>query len=61
MSDAPSERAIWNVKTLVNFMILLAYFILLYVGVTTDEITVTAALGMIGSAALGGGIGWAMK
>lgn len=61
MSEAPSDRAQWNVKILVNLAILAAYLGLLIYGVVSDEVTIEAALGMIGSAALGGGIGWMSK
>ena len=57
----PSERAIWNVRMLANFSVLFAYMSLLGYGVFTQKISVTDALALIGSTALGGGIGWLSK
>lgn len=57
----PSARAIWNVRILVNLLVLAAYFALLGFGVAKDALTVTEALSLIGSTALGGGVGWMSK
>lgn len=59
--NAPSERAQWNVRVIVNLLVLAAYFTLLGVGVAKDALTVTEALSLIGSTALGGGVGWMIK
>ena len=59
--DAPSPRTIWNVKVLINLLVLLAYFMLLGFGVFNGSLTVTDALGLLGSTALGGGLGWLSK
>ena len=61
MSDEPSARAQWTVKTAVNIGILLAYLGLLLAGILHDSLTVKEALALLGSTALGGGIGWFAK
>lgn len=61
MSDTPSERAVWNMRMGVNLLVLLAYFALLAWGVAQGALSVTDALALIGSTALGGGIGWLAK
>lgn len=61
MADEPSARAIWNMRMLVNLLILLLYAGLLLVGIQHDSLTVKEALALLGSTALGGGIGWFSK
>ena len=61
MADEPSNRAQWNVKVAINLMVLVAYLSLLAIGVMRESLTITEALSLLGSTALGGGIGWAMK
>lgn len=61
MADAPSERAIWNMRMAVNLLVLLLYAGLLLVGIMHDSLTVKEALALLGSTALGGGIGWFSK
>ena len=61
MADEPSARAIWNMRMMVNLLVLLLYAGLLLVGVLHDSLTVKEALALLGSTALGGGIGWFAK
>lgn len=61
MSEAPSARAVWNMRMLVNLLVLVAYFGLLGYGVVQGSLTVKEALALIGSTAFGGGIGWLAK
>lgn len=57
----PSARAVWNMRMLVNLVVLVAYLCLLAVGVAKETLSITDALALLGSTALGGGIGWLAK
>lgn len=57
----PSAQAQWNVRIAVNLIVLTAYLSLLAIGVVRESISVTDALALLGSTALGGGIGWFAK
>jgi hypothetical protein len=61
MSDEPSARAQWNMRMLVNLIVLVAYLGLLALGVVRESLTIADALALLGSTALGGGIGWFSK
>lgn len=61
MADQPSARAQWNMRMFSNLLVLLIYCGLLMVGILHDSLTVKEALALLGSTALGGGIGWFSK
>ena len=61
MADEPSARAQWNIKTLINLVMLLGASGLLAYGVTSGQMSVQEALSYIAAAAFGGGVTWLAK